>query len=310
MSLHPELAKILDQFNSLIDDVESGNILYQDALQILNSLSCVDSDGYLWSIDAEGIFYKAYPGESPKAADPVHFKSGYIEFAPKTGHWGGFDIDSPPLNPFSESRNDDDQDFNLFEEIEEPQRESIRGISNSTDILKEKKGNIKALLRGNKKTMTIVLLGLVLIFLGFLSSGGTPTNSIVQSESPAVESEITEEDASSSTEEALKDQPSEGSSKDKLAKKADLVYIAETLISDEQFIRELLIAKEDAVASALWSAMIYGSKEAGLKVTSGFDIKTQTVSVKITSADEVILKDSIKVFYRENEFLLERFPKF
>ena len=309
MSLHPELAKILDQFNSLIDDVEAGNILYQDALQILNSLSCVDSDGYLWSIDSEGIFYKAYPGESPKAADPIHFKSGYIEFAPKTGHWGGFDIDSPPLNPFKEFNDDNSQDFTPFEESDESSRDNKRGRSNSTDILKEKGGFVKALLRGNKKTIIVVILGFLLIIVGFLSSGGTPTDSIDQVEESNIESTAIEEESTVTEEDIVDTTPAKGS-KGKFATKVDLVYISETLISKEQFIRELLIAKEDPVASALWSAMIYGSKEAELKVTSGFDVKTQTVSVKITSSGEVVLRDTIKVIYRDNEFLLERFPKF
>jgi hypothetical protein len=308
MSLHPELAKILDQFNGLIDDVEAGNILYQDALQILNSLSCVDSDGFLWSIDSEGIFYKAYPGESPKAADPTHFKSGYIEFAPKTGHWGGFDIDTPPLNPFKEFSDNDSEDFTPFDESDELSRANKRGGNNSTDIFKEKGGFIKPLLRGNKKTIIVVVFGFLLITVGFLGSSNGPTNSIDQVEESNVESSLVDGE-STVTDDTIDTTPTKGS-KGKLATKVDLMYISETLISNEQFIRELLIAKEDTVASSLWSAIIHGSKEAELKVTSGFDVKTQTVSVKITTADEVILRDTIKVIYRDNEFLLERFPKF
>jgi hypothetical protein len=317
MNLHPELNKMYSQFNKLIDDVEAGHIQYDDALAILSSLSTVDSDGAVWSIDTDGVFHKALPGDSPRPADPIHFKSGFIEFNPSP--WGGFDIASPPVRG---GVNSYEEDYNSEEYSQVLENSSVSDFSrgnlstDSEDVSTPKRFGLPSF---SKKSILLSLVIVFLLGLGYFNGASDSNNpSAVVEESLNITD--SEDSSGVNTEESSLDEKAsdtaDGSSvdvssnkvKSKVASKGDVLYLAESLISDEQFIRELVIAESNDQKSLLWSAMIFGGKEAGLKFTASGSKDNKNVLVKIEHEGEVVFKDTIKVVFKDNEFLLERFP--
>lgn len=314
MNLHPELNKMYSQFNKLIDDVEAGHIQYDDALAILSSLSTVDSDGAVWSIDTDGVFHKALPGDSPRPADPIHFKSGFIEFNPSP--WGGFDIASPPVRG---GVNSFEEDFNSEEYSQGLENSSVADFSrgnlstDSEDVSAPKRFGLPSI---SKKSILLSLVIVFLLGLGYFNGASDNNNpSAVVEESLNLADSVGANAEESPLDENASDKV-DGSSgdvssnevKSKVASKGDVLYLAESLISDEQFIRELVISENNDQKSLLWSAMIFGGKEAGLKFTASGSKDNKSVLVKIEHEGEVVFKDTIKVVFKDNEFLLERYP--
>lgn len=74
MSLHPELARLEQQYFTLAEDLRLGHVTEADALQIMGNLSAVDGEGAVWSIDPySGDFVRGFPGLQPQPADPGLF---------------------------------------------------------------------------------------------------------------------------------------------------------------------------------------------------------------------------------------------
>jgi hypothetical protein len=74
LSLHPELARLEQQYFTLAEDLRLGHVTESDALQIMGNLSAVDGEGAVWSIDPySGDFVRGFPGSAPQPADPGLF---------------------------------------------------------------------------------------------------------------------------------------------------------------------------------------------------------------------------------------------
>lgn len=68
------LARLQAQYNQLVDDVERGNISFEDATASLDQMLVVDGAGQHWSIDVQGQFTVAPgPGVPQQPADPSGF---------------------------------------------------------------------------------------------------------------------------------------------------------------------------------------------------------------------------------------------
>ena len=61
--LHPDLDSLRSQYNQVLDELEAGNLSYDDALSSVQAMSVVDGGGFIWLIDtATGGFLRAVPG--------------------------------------------------------------------------------------------------------------------------------------------------------------------------------------------------------------------------------------------------------
>jgi hypothetical protein len=72
--MHPELQRIEQQYLQLVADLQAGHVSESDAMRIISSLTAIDGEGAVWSIDPySGNFVRAFPGAAPVAADPGRF---------------------------------------------------------------------------------------------------------------------------------------------------------------------------------------------------------------------------------------------
>jgi hypothetical protein len=77
--LHPELARLQERYNEVLDQHEAGNLSYDDALISVQAMSVIDGSGYAWIVDPEsGGFLRATPGDTPHLADPSQFTPAQI----------------------------------------------------------------------------------------------------------------------------------------------------------------------------------------------------------------------------------------
>ena len=77
--LHPELARLQERYNEVLDQHEAGNLSYEDALISVQAMSVIDGSGYAWIVDPEsGGFLRATPGDAPYPADPSQFTPAQI----------------------------------------------------------------------------------------------------------------------------------------------------------------------------------------------------------------------------------------
>jgi hypothetical protein len=98
--LHPELARLQEQYNAVLDEHEAGNLSYDEALMTVQVMSVLDGGGYVWMIDpVSGAFLRAVPGEQPIEADPSQFMPAQIP-APGSSPWASQqDLLRPPSSP-------------------------------------------------------------------------------------------------------------------------------------------------------------------------------------------------------------------
>lgn len=93
--MHPELANLQQSYNKIVDDVQSGNLPYEQALATLAGMSTPDADGWLWSIDPQtGGFVRARPGGSPEPADTNYFVPAQLP--PRQSPFAAPDLSRPP----------------------------------------------------------------------------------------------------------------------------------------------------------------------------------------------------------------------
>jgi hypothetical protein len=97
--LHPDLHRLQEQYNQVLDEYESGNLTYDVALSTLQAMSVIDGNGYIWTIDsASGAFLRAVPGDAPYAADPGEFTPAQIP-SQGSARWASQqDLMSPPAH--------------------------------------------------------------------------------------------------------------------------------------------------------------------------------------------------------------------
>jgi len=95
--LHPDLDSLRNQYNEVLDELEAGNLSYEDALSSVQAMSVVDGAGFVWLIDtATGGFLRAVPGEVPEEADPSQFAAARIPPAGSSPWASQQDLLRPP----------------------------------------------------------------------------------------------------------------------------------------------------------------------------------------------------------------------
>jgi hypothetical protein len=99
--MHPELEDLQSKYNSLVDQVDAGNITIEQAMATLPSYTAIDGEGWLWSIDPEtGTFQRSHPNGTPEPANASLFVAAQIQ-----GYGGPTPVQSPP--PFTPSTRPD-----------------------------------------------------------------------------------------------------------------------------------------------------------------------------------------------------------
>ena len=74
MSLHPELSKLVGQFNLLREHVSDGSLSPEEASEALFASSAIDGAGYEWRINPSGYFTRSTAGGGlGSACDPSLF---------------------------------------------------------------------------------------------------------------------------------------------------------------------------------------------------------------------------------------------
>lgn len=102
--MHPELVRLEEQYNRLIDDCQAGHISYEQALSALEHLTVIDGEGSEWGIDEFGHFFRRrIPGAPPEVCDPSLFIPSQLPSRPggAVPVWDNPDLMSPPGAPQS-----------------------------------------------------------------------------------------------------------------------------------------------------------------------------------------------------------------
>jgi len=81
--MHPELERLNQQYLNLVADLSAGYVSQTDALRVLEGLTAVDGQGWVWSIDPyTGMFVRALPGQAPVPADEREFVPALLPVVP------------------------------------------------------------------------------------------------------------------------------------------------------------------------------------------------------------------------------------
>jgi hypothetical protein len=98
--LHPDLSRLQERYNEVLDEYEAGNISYEDALATVQAMSVVDGSGFIWAIDSiSGSFLRAVPGELPVETDPSEFTPARIPTQGSAPWASQQDLLRPPHRP-------------------------------------------------------------------------------------------------------------------------------------------------------------------------------------------------------------------
>jgi hypothetical protein len=102
--LHPDLSRLQERYNEVLDQYEAGNISYDDALATVQAMSVVDGSGFIWIIDSvSGSFLRAVPGEAPVETDPSEFAPARIPSQGSAPWASQQDLLRPPSRPQASS---------------------------------------------------------------------------------------------------------------------------------------------------------------------------------------------------------------
>lgn len=190
--LHPDLDSLRSQYNQVLDELEAGNLSYDDALSSVQAMSVVDGGGFIWLIDtATGGFLRAVPGEVPQEADPSEFVAARIPSAGSSPWASQQDLLRPPASPRAREQRqapqqfDDDEDDDSLSPMmrrRQSQQRSPRPAPQITERLRTVK--LPPLLERNKRLLVIVLVLAVafVVFSRFSKEDPAPT---IVSDAPA-----------------------------------------------------------------------------------------------------------------------------
>jgi hypothetical protein len=80
--IHPELTRLLEEYNQILNSYEANNITLDEATASLSRLSVTDGLGWVWAVDPQtGLFTKAAPDGTPQPADAADFAANQIPYA-------------------------------------------------------------------------------------------------------------------------------------------------------------------------------------------------------------------------------------
>ena len=75
LKIHTELVNLQKQYELLVSNVQAGYIAPNDAFVTLSSMTAIDADGYIWSMDINGEFRRSQGGGPPVITNPELFSS-------------------------------------------------------------------------------------------------------------------------------------------------------------------------------------------------------------------------------------------
>jgi len=190
--LHPDLDSLRSQYNQVLDELEAGNLSYDDALSSVQAMSVVDGGGFVWLIDtATGGFLRAVPGEIPQEADPSEFVAARIPSAGSSPWASQQDLLRPPATPRARDERqapsqfeDDDADDSPSSMMRRRQAQQ-RPSSSATQIAGRLRSvKLPPLLDRNKRLLGIVLT-LALVFVVFSRFSKEAPDPTIVSDVPA-----------------------------------------------------------------------------------------------------------------------------
>jgi len=110
MSRHPELARLIAEYEAILAKHNQGHLSAEATQQAVGTLWTTDGAGYEWSIDStSGRYVRRVPGEQPQFAEEHQFAAtlvtpppGIVNSAPLTTGLSPLDIPSQQL-PYSDA---------------------------------------------------------------------------------------------------------------------------------------------------------------------------------------------------------------
>lgn len=293
--LHPDLHRLQQQYNQVLDEHEAGNLSYEDALATVQAMTVIDGGGFVWLIDsASGAFLRATPGEQPYEADPATFIPAQIP-APGSAPWASQqDLLRPPSMP--SSRTPAPQHFDEYapqgaafdeEEVYSPmmQRRAAGvapGASRSPAALLAKVRSVQLppLLEKNKRLVAVA--GIVLaLFVGIVLKGGG--EEAVPTIPPATQPPVTAPADTSATQPSVPVDPSATvpttppatqppvAQDPNLPSSAEMLAALQAMVSgDRAQVRSVFVNVKDDLTLALYTARYkgYNATGLGLEITS------------------------------------------
>lgn len=165
MDIHPELAKLRQEYERITSDFEHGHIQEEEAKSALGNLWVFDDTGAAWGIDLYGRF--------------VRQSSPHAEVIPASPHSFGVHLEDGSARRTVI----DGQEWVIPENLPASSETGMREMQRHKKTLKERLGSIpigdrtKGLIQNNRSTL-IVIAVLFFIFIGVKMAGdnATPLN--------------------------------------------------------------------------------------------------------------------------------------
>lgn len=267
--LHPELARLEQSYNTLVDQVEAGELSMDDAVAALEALVVIDGRGARWGLTVNGDFYRAYPSHPSEITDPAKFVAPQLPLRPGELNPPAWAKLTPPDGWFPPAQ------------IGEPR--SLRSPSRPAVLADRLPAAAKIRdLASSRRTqavagIVVILLVLLLVVHGSpqkASSGGIPTGlsgtsapvgatSGVPASTPAATA------PSSSFPIATVPQASGGNPQVATPSASDIEVIDTALTSGRRHLVESVLASKPSAAQlAFATALFGGAKSAGLTLVS------------------------------------------
>lgn len=304
--LHPDLDALRRQYNQVLDELEAGNLSYEEALSTVQAMSAVDGAGFVWVIDTEtGGFLRATPGESPEECDPGLFAAARIPSAGSSPWASQQDLLRPPASHRPQSRAPEPESyqggFGDSDEIPEMARRR-QSLQKSQQVPKIKLSgvNLPPVVARNKRLLGIVLVLLVVFFVvrGRSSSENEPTIvDSVPSTSPAVPIESTQPPATIPPETSSTLPPAP----EPVPTEAELQALALALISgDRAQVAAAIAADLPTKTVALYTARYFGYNATNLQMWFEVPVLVkQRVTVEVSLVDtlssETLAKKTVRL---------------
>ena len=98
-NLAPALNELLRQFDALADEVQRDPSKLDAAQEHLGTITTVDAQGFIWGLNADGIFFRAVPNGQWEQVDPALFAETPGSTAAPTFTAPSFASPVAPVNP-------------------------------------------------------------------------------------------------------------------------------------------------------------------------------------------------------------------
>jgi hypothetical protein len=306
--LHPDLDSLRSQYNQVLDNLEAGNLSYDDALSSVQAMSVVDGGGFVWLIDtASGGFLRAVPGEVPQEADPSEFVPARIPSAGSSPWASQQDLLRPPASPRPRGErqappqvDDDGEDESLSPMMRHRQAQQHSSRSKPQVAARLRTMKLPPLLDRNKRLLAIVLVLIVafVVFSRFSKEDPAPT---IEADTPVptTPAPVPVETTPTLPAETV---PSTAPAPLPLPTADELTALELGLISgNREKVASVVLEEASAQRTALYTARYYGYVATGLQIkfaTPVLEEQRAFVSVSLVDSDSAEILATRKVRLR------------